>query len=369
MTLYSQFAPEYNAMPKHALFEYPLALKTVFAQLQQLVLHTNFTGPDIDLSAYPASGAIGIVSKTIKGETYWYAQYTSADGRRQQSYIGPQSDPKSAVIVEWLQTNEAGSDLRMRRQLVRTLKAAGYEAPSRHASGALLVLSRAGLFRNGVTLIGSPAYAAILNRLGVQESPALMTADLDVSVAPIELTLPEDVDIEAAFKHWNAQMFSVPGLRHSDPATSISMKKTDFMIDFLCPGFIDDEGTPKKLAKLGFAAAKMPFLDYLIKDAQPSLILTPNGLIAPIPNAAQFMIHKLAVAAGRPHAWASKRDKDIQQAATLYEILSTTDPDNIDLAVAAISEAAEPKAFTERIQRGIELAKLRGFDLSAIATS
>ena len=179
-------------------------------------------------------------------------------------------------------------------------------------------------------LVGTPAYGAILNRLGFGERPPMTTMDIDVSVSSFALSLPDDIDIPAAFQQWKKRMLCVPHLYHRDPATSLDMGTMNFSVDFLTPGPLMSQGRPREIKSLAFAAAQMPFLDYLTREVLPTLILTPTGLIAYVPEAGRFLIHKLALAAGRLQAWATKQRKDIHQALALYTVLCATDPPSID---------------------------------------
>src|SRR5687767_11884617 len=62
----------------------------------------------------------------------------------------------------------------------------------------------------------------------------------------------------------------------------------------------------------------LPFLAYLLEDAQPSVLLG-RGRIVPIavPHAGRFALHKLAVYALRSPGEDAKRAKDLDQATTL----------------------------------------------------
>ncbi|WP_298136974.1 GSU2403 family nucleotidyltransferase fold protein [Acidiferrobacter sp.] len=135
------------------------------------------------------------------------------------------------------------------------------------------------------------------------------------------------------------------------------MGKVNFSGDFLTPGPLMAQGRPRRFPNLASAAAQMPFLDYVTREALATLILTPTGLMAYVPEAGRFLIHKLAVAAERPQSWATKQRKDVHQVLTLYTILHATDPWSIDHAASATREGREAKAFLARIRRGLEIAR------------
>lgn len=347
--------------------EFPLSVQTVYADLQAMVLRSDTPGIDPDLAEVEVDHSIGVTSKTIKGTVYWYAQYVDREGKRQQTYLGRDGDEKTMERVEWIRSEKDRTAFPQRRQSVKMLRAAGYAAPNRHASGALAVLARTGVFHGGAVLVGTPAYGAILNRLGFQEKPISITADVDISVNHVCLSIPEIVDIGEALRQWNPRMSASTMLDHRDPPTSFALRGMDFAVDFLTPGLLDQEGRPKLLPRLKFAAAQMPFLDYLVAGAVPTLVLTPPGLIVPAPDAGRFMLHKFAVAIGRPHALEAKRRKDLHQAVTLHAILREIDARQISEAVEAARSALEAAELLDRVARGIEMGSNRlGLDLGKL---
>lgn len=335
------------------LYEHPLVIQTAYAELRQICLDEQAETPGVDILAFDATGRLSATSKTIRGKVYWYAQYTDAEGKRRQSYLGPDDDPKTQQSLQRLRSGVGEDDLLQRRNLVRLLKQAGYGAPTHLACGALTAMHRIGLFRAGMHLVGTPAYQAILNRLGVQERPLSMTNDVDVAIEHISLSLPGDVDIQQSLAEWSHRLFAVPSLDRDGRETSLKIRGKDFRIDFLAPGLSTEEGSAVSVPSLGFHATRMPFMDYLLADAEQTLVLTPIGALVPAPNAARFMLHKLAVAASRPAAWESKRKKDIHQAKNLYLALREQDPESLETAIKAALTTLEPALLLSRISAGL----------------
>jgi hypothetical protein len=73
--------------------------------------------------------------------------------------------------------------------------------------------------------------------------------------------------------------------------------------------------------RLGAYAEPLRFLDFLMKDAQPTVLLAKDGIAANVPDPARFALHKLVISQRRSAAWATKARKDILQAASLIEVL------------------------------------------------
>ncbi len=119
----------------------------------------------------------GLLRRLCGGPSNWYAQVPGADGARSQVYLGPDADESVRAPVNWVQSAEVRDGYVRRREMVKALRAAGFGAPTRPASGALAVLARAGLLHatnaqgDRTVLVGTPAYMAIMNRLGFGERP------------------------------------------------------------------------------------------------------------------------------------------------------------------------------------------------------
>ena len=335
---------------------HPLVIQTVYAELQQICLDAEAAGEDP--SGYDAVGTISAVPKTINEKVYWYAQYMDSSGKRQQSYIGPDSDASTQATIDRLQSPALAESRDCRRSMVKMLHQAGYAKMDATMEGAMLALSRTGLFRSGVTLIGTPAYQAILHQMGVSERVAIQTNDVDLSFDRLKLGIPGHIDIEKVLKEWNSKMFAVPPLNLKHGESSLKIRGKDFHVDFLTPGLYSSTGRPVHISDIRFHAETLPFLDYLLGDSQKTLLMTRYGMMAQVPEAGRFMWHKCVTAACRPSTWETKRKKDLMQARTLFEILKERDPDAIRDAYFAIKNIQEPGIFMKKLQDAMRLPEM-----------
>jgi hypothetical protein len=193
-------------------------------------------------------------------------------------------------------------------------------------------------------LVGSHAFGAIINDLGYRV-PELRTEDVDVARAGrIEVAALPKGGFLALLRETGLPFLEVPGLRRSAPATSFKVRGKALTVDLLVPA----KGEPYRAVKvpeLGAHATGLPFLAYLLEDAQPSVLLG-RGRIVPIavPHAGRFALHKLAVYALRPPAEDAKRAKDLDQATTLFEALAEDADVLLDGAAEAMPEALRAKA-------------------------
>ena len=72
-------------------------------------------------------------------------------------------------------------------------------------------------------------------------------------------------------------------------------------------------------------AQPLRFLDFLIRDPAPAVILHASGIYVHVPAPERYAVHKLILSLYRPAA-AAKRDKDLRQAERLIEALAERRP-------------------------------------------
>jgi hypothetical protein len=112
------------------------------------------------------------------GTVYWVRRFTDVLNRRQETYIGKSDDPDVAERVGALRERIEIANATAAR--VRILARAGFATVDRQAYYTLASLHNHGLFRAGALLIGSHAYDALLNALGMHAVP-YATEDVDIA--------------------------------------------------------------------------------------------------------------------------------------------------------------------------------------------
>ena len=182
-------------------------------------------------------------------------------------------------------------------------------------------------------LVGTVAYHAYPALLSAKlPIAALQTGDIDiaqfktVSVAIADQTPPvlkvlQDVD--KTFR-------PVPHLSDGRRAVSY-IAKGGLRVDFLTPNEGADTDEPQALPALQTDAQPLRFLDYLIYDAVPAVILHKAGVYVHVPAPERYAVHKLIVSRRRAQGIA-KQGKDIQQAQALLEALAHRRPHELKLA-------------------------------------
>lgn len=321
----------------------PESTTLLYSELLQQALH-----------CLPVDRGISYVSKTIGGKRYWYAELVVGSIKRQAS-LGPDS-PELRQLIERQKAlaREAKPELDARRRLVAMLAKGGAFTPSHQEARILEVLERAGIFQAGATLVGSHAFAVSGNMLGVRwASSAVRTQDMDLaSAVHLPIALPEDAPrLREVLEEANLGFFEVPALDRKSPSTRFRIRGREFHVDILCPLKGPPRKTPIYLSNLRTYAYPMRYLDYLLEDTQPAVVVALHGILANVPAPARLALHKVVVAERRPAAEHIKQRKDRAQAVELLTALLESRPGDVILAIEAA--ARMPARFREHLKRGV----------------
>jgi hypothetical protein len=296
-----------------------LVLQTTYAELLERCAAAAFN------DAFSEDGTF--VSKTIKGRRYWYFQQSSNAGRKQK-YVGAET---SELLERISEHKRARDDQRERRALVSTLiRSFGLPRPIPEIGNIIAALASAGVFRLRGVLVGTVAYQTYSAMLGEKLSrPILQTGDVDiaqfknVSVAVAEQTPP----ILDVLKNVDKTFRSVPHL-HGEASVTSYVAKGGIRVDFLTPNEGPDTDTPQPLPASKTDAEPLRFLDFLIRDPEPAVVLHDAGTYVFVPSPQRYAVHKLIVSRRRKEGTA-KREKDIQQASSLLRLLTEKRPQDL----------------------------------------
>jgi hypothetical protein len=312
----------------------PLLAQTTYARLVDLLL-TSEAG---DLAA-----GTTLVSKSIRGRRYWYAQRHEA-GKKVQRYIGPETPEIATTIERWRRGRTEAAD---RSELVAMARAGGAHVVG--AAEAAVLQRLAPVFRVGGVLVGSHAFAVLGNMLGVRWQDAIVRTD-DVDIAHdyrIAVALARDGEPADLRDALGDPVPRFSALNPTDPATSFRVRGTDVEVELLTPMVGRESHRPIRIEPLGVAATPLRFLDYLIEETQPGAVLGGSGVLVNVPRPGRFALHKLIVASrrGLPRsAGLAKAPKDRAQAGALLRVLIAEVPGEITLAWKALRQRG--KAWT-----------------------
>lgn len=242
---------------------------------------------------------------------------------------------------------------------LRMLGREGFNLVDAKTYGTIAALHNHGVFAAGGMLIGSHAYGVILNRMGVRATP-YTTEDIDIArrEALAFQKLPNrgllEILRESGIDFVEVPSRKVPSRNRKEPATSFKQKgKGRFHVDLLVPS--SNETFPTvAVPELQAHATAMPYLGYLLKESQTSVLMAREGCCAvriPIPE--RFAVHKLVVSQLRTGR-GIKSEKDIDQASVLCSALAELFPDAIKDAVEAM-----PPKMAKHFRKSLPAARQR----------
>jgi hypothetical protein len=302
----------------------PLSLQTAYADLVDRCASAAFD------DAFPEEGAF--TPKTVRGRRYWYFQL-STEEKRQQRYVGPETPE---LLDRISQHKKARHDQRDRQTIVSTLvRSAGLPRPLPEVGEVLTALSRAGVFRLRSVLIGTIAYQTYPAMLGTRlPAAAIQTGDVDVAQSlevsiAVEDSTPSMLEV---LREVDKSFRPIPHMNDTHRVTTYEAGG-GLRVDFLTPNRGPDTDAPKHLPALGTDAQPLRFLDFLIYEPQPAVVLHGTGIYVTVPAPERYAVHKLIVAQRR-RAGSAKRDKDIQQAEALLDALMRKRPKELKAAWA-----------------------------------
>jgi hypothetical protein len=282
------------------------------------------------------------------GTRFWVRRYSDAAGRRLETYLGTADDPGTLAKVKVLASQIESANAVISQ--VRLLARAGFVTVDRKAYGTLASLHNHGLFRAGALVIGSHAYGALLNALGVK-AVSYSTEDVDIARRGA-LALPEVPSFIEMLRATGIDFFEVPQMDCREPSTSFAEPGgSRLRVDLLVPSSNDTYPTVP-VPELKAHAKGLPYLAYLLGASQEAPILSPHGAVmvrVPVPE--RYAIHKLIVSQLRAKT-SGKPEKDLRQAATLIEALVERFPGAVEEALKAV-----PKSASRQIKQAREALK------------
>jgi hypothetical protein len=335
----------------------PETIQTLYAELLEQTIHAE--------AEAAATGARHgtFVSKTIKGGTYWYVQRMEGD-RKRQHYLGRESPTLLAWMEEVRQARaRSAADDAQRANLSSMLAAGGATTESASVIKVLSLLAESSVFRMGGILVGTQAFVAYGNMLGIRfDKQSLRTQDVDIAQdRAIGIALSREagtVNVERSLTDSGLGFFPVPALDPKRPSTSFKIRGRELRVDFLTPLVGPESAEQVFLPALGVAAHPLRFLDYLIENPAQSVIIGGAGILVNVPDPARFALHKLWISERRPVSEQTKAVKDRRQAGDLLEVLVEDRPADISMAwevlVRNTSAARTVRAAIRRLSPNLQ---------------
>lgn len=304
-------------------------LQTAFAELRRLATEQPFL-----LVGTP--GSVG--TRNVKGREYFYRQFYDTQGKKAAQYVGVVGDrtaeDRATAIREQIEVSKG-----LIRQ-GRLLADQGYVRTDLRTGSILATLVNHGLFEAGATLVGSHAFGALLNMLGVA-SAAFQTEDVDIARGRrLEIALLDDRSFLDILRESTVPLNPIPALDRGGPSTSYKSPGLDRLrVDLLVPARGNKMGNKIETRagpELRAHATALPYLGYLL-EASVSAIVVARECVAPVkvPSPERFAWHKMLVSQLR-ESTSEKRSKDVWQATVLVAVLAEDAPDSLLQAAKAL---------------------------------
>tara|TARA_R110002096_G_scaffold17196_1_gene59421 strand:+ start:931 stop:1959 length:1029 start_codon:yes stop_codon:yes gene_type:complete len=296
-------------------------------------------------------------SKKINGKRYWYL-YKSIGKTRREHYLGEETTALLDRIDDEKALWQSNVDDRgLRTSLVNMLIGGGMSALSRDEGKVLTLLERNGVFLAGAALVGTLAFRAYSNMLGVSWPSDAGTQDVDIAADnQYLLAVPRPkapVNLGQLILDSGLGFIEVPTLNPKQPSTSFRIRNRDFRVDVLAPMRGRETARPIKLEPFGTYATPLRHLDYLLEDIQPAVLLYGHGIMINVPAPGRFAVHKCVISQKRGSTAAARIRKDLSQAEQMFQALLELRPSDIALALRAAQE--RDAAFQDKIQAGLDL--------------
>ena len=259
----------------------PLETQTLYAQLMETLLAT-----EAQRSIGRLSGCF--TTKTVKGLTYCYFQYSDPGGFLRQVYLGRKDAVLDRVIERFMSERDASRpDTEHLQRLCAQLRAGGALVADTASSRVLRALADSGVFQMGAVLVGTHAFIVLGNLLGVKwAGSSLRTQDLDIGTdASMFIGVPHiNADIPDVLERLEMGFLPVPPLNPKHPSTSFKVRGKSLRVDLLTPQRSRKETSPKILSWFKAAAQPLPYLDYLIEGFERGAVVDGGGILVNVPS-------------------------------------------------------------------------------------
>jgi hypothetical protein len=326
----------------------PQEIQTLYAELSER------------LAAYEAARSFSslrgsFAKKQISGSAYWYFKTSETPSGQREYSVGPDTPTTRSVIEAYqkgrAEVEEVESAI---ARLCAMLRQGGAMLTDTVSAKVISGLASAGVFQLGAVLVGTHAFIAMGNVLGVRWQSGLRTEDIDILAPPVlEVAVGQiEADLPATLESLNMGFLPVPGLDSRNPETSFKVRGKTLRVDLLTPARGRRDGAPVRIPRLKASAQPLEFLDYLLESPVAAPIINGGATMVKVPDPARFSLHKLIVSVDRSIATQSKAGKDRQQAAEMIELLMQDRPGDIELAVESIN--GRPQGWRKKLRDGLD---------------
>ena len=296
--------------------ELPLSAQTAYAELLEQTRTLELTNA--------LSGLVGSFHKlTRKGQDYWYFAYRDLGQKVRMAYVGP-DDKRVRALVERFRQNRRIKPLAPMAQSAVGLGCAP-TAPKHFR--IIRRLAECGFFRAGGVLIGTHAFLALGNLLGVRWQEGASTLDVDFAHAGrnISVALPADLHLNVHGALESLEMGLLPLTEFSGRAGAQyrNPKDQELRLDFVTSA--TRGGKTVVMPELNLALEPLKFMEFSLQGTTQGCVIGRAGAcVVNLPAPERYAVHKLILYGERPVAERAKAAKDLLQAAGLADYFVQT---------------------------------------------
>jgi len=258
----------------------------------------------------------GFHKRTIKARDYWYFAYRDIDQKLRMVYVGPDNERVRTLVERFTEARQDKPLLPAARIAV----AAGCTPVTSKHFRIIRRLAEYGFFRAGGILIGTHAFLAMGNMLGVRWHDGASTLDVDFAHAGhnVSVALPADlkIDVHGALESLEMGLLPMSQFNGKAGAQYRNPKDQELRLDFVTSMSRDDQ--PIVMPELNLTLEPLKFMEYsLEKPLQACIFSNLGSCIVNLPAPERYAVHKLIVFGERPTNLRAKATKDLLQAASL----------------------------------------------------
>lgn len=319
-------------------------------QTLYIELFERLKGLEFDRTFGNLAGAFSRKSKD--GKEHWYFRTSEGARGRKEYYVGPDHEQTRKLIAQHQNLCAESMEVTADIHRMASMLMVGGCASIDHASAKVIhALAASGLFRLGGVLVGTHAYVAMGNMLGVRWQSASRTQDIDfASFRALEILVPPmEPGVWGTLEALNMGFLPTPGLDPRSPSTSYAIRGQKLRVDLLTTASRTGPFSPVYIPRFDASALPVPFMDYLLEGTLDAMVINGGATLVKIPDPARFGFHKLIVSEERPIIEHTKATKDRTQAAEVLNHLLRVRPGDLELAY----DRLEAKGLHKRVAKAI----------------
>ena len=270
------------------------------------------------------AGLVGSFHKlTRKGQDYWYFAYRDLGQKVRMAYVGPDAK-RVRALVERFRRNRRDKPLAPMAQVALGL---GCVPTAPKHFRIIRRLAECGFFRAGGVLIGTHAFLALGNLLGVrwQEGASTLAVDFAHAGRNISVALPADLhlNVHGALESLEMGLLPLTEFNGKAGAQYRNPEDQELRLDFVTSA--TRGGKTVVMPELNLALEPLKFMEFSLQGTTQGCVIGRAGAcVVNLPAPERYAVHKLILFGERPVAERAKATKDLMQAAGLADYFVQT---------------------------------------------